>query len=151
MQRAGWWEVLPHHSALIPHPSRDCVAHGRGAAPVPVTFSLLAQSESHQRERAPRFAAENRDRPEVWVCPGFSVPCATRPARRFAQLAHRRRYCKCIRREFSAIQRVYSKLAQNGKPGSDHGIAASFAPRIEHAASQIQFSSDFPLLFMLAE
>jgi len=66
---------------------------------VPVTFSLLAQSESHQRERAPRFAAENRDRPGAWVCPGFSVPlrCSTSPA-------------VCATHERSSHRHTFSKL-----------------------------------------
>jgi formamidopyrimidine-DNA glycosylase len=51
-------------------------------------------------------------------------------------------------------QRIRTAVVRNrqlrlpgNKPGSDHSIAASFTLLIEHAASQIQFSSDLPLLF----
>ena len=53
-----------------------------GRPRAPVTFFLLAHKRKSPKKKGAPFAAENRDRPDVWVCPGFSVPCAARPARR---------------------------------------------------------------------
>jgi len=81
----------------------DYVVHIRGAAPGAGDF-LCSPKESHQRKGFPGSPPPPRDL--------VRYPCATRPARRFAQLAHHTRYCIRIRREFPAILRVYAKLAQ---------------------------------------
>ena len=99
-RRAGWWEL-------------DCAAHGRRAAPVPVTFSLLAQRESHQRERAPRSPPLPRELVAV-------TPCAARWARRSAELAHRPHSCKHLRRELASLNQPLGRLTQSSPETPGH-------------------------------
>ena len=76
----GWWEFLARLR-------RVC----RGAAPEPVTFSLLAQRESHQRERAPRFAAATSSPRAVSLrCSTSPAVCATRAPTRLLQVPQAR-------------------------------------------------------------
>jgi len=63
----------------------------RGAAPEPVTFPLLAQRESHQRERAPRFAAASSFPGAVSLrCSTSPAVCATRAPTRLLQVPQAR-------------------------------------------------------------
>ena len=65
---------------------------------------LCSPKESHQRKGFPGSPPLPRNL--VWC------PCAARPARRSAQLAHRSRYSKHIRREITAETHGYARLAQ---------------------------------------
>jgi len=103
-------------------------AGGRPRAPVP----FFAPPKKGTKERGiPGSPRKIGDRPDVWVCPRFFFPCAARPARRSAQLAHRLDSFRLIGREFPAIQRVYARLAQcsTETPGRSALLGGSQGPQ----------------------
>jgi hypothetical protein len=94
----GWWE----ETCLGTFEPATASPHA-GGGPGAGDF-LCSPKESHQRKGNPRFAATTRNL--VWC------PCAAQPAWRSAQLAHRSRNSKHIRREITAETQGYARLAQ---------------------------------------
>ena len=116
--QAGWWKLLLLAEVLCLAQRRRAL---RGAAPVPVTFFLLAQKESHQRKKAPRFAAAtSQARSGVPVL--LDQPGGLRNSRTICSIAHKSGVT-CQR------SRVRSRGSPSARPKPRAGLRCSAANR----------------------